>query len=122
MESKYFVPYETAKLLKQKGYNEPCTYYYGDGIIRIVSRCSYTNEKLSNNTPDWLFNECISAPTYHEVLDWFEEKGVRIYAEYCESWIGFIDYGDTEGAEEAAICQTREEALNEGILKALEKL
>lgn len=56
------------------------------------------------------------------MLDWLEEKGVRIYAEYNENWIGFIDYGDTEGAEEATICQTREEVLNAAIIEALETI
>lgn len=92
MDAKFFVPFDTAKLLKQKGYNEQCTFYYGDGIIR-TERQLYTNKELSDNTPNWLFNECISAPTYHEVVDWFEEKGYLIETMWArwQTW-RTIDY------------------------------
>lgn len=132
MDAKFFVPLETAKLLKQKGYNEQCTYYYGDGIIRIVSRCPCTNEELSNNTPNWLFNECISAPTYHEVVDWLEGKGIRIevrvayhFREKKWSWCGYVYVVEDEDYETSQLADwssTREEALNAGILAALEML
>lgn len=131
MDKKFFVPYQTARQLKEKGYNEECTFYYGDGIIR-TERQLYTNKELSDNTPNWLFNECISAPTYHEVLDWLEEKGIRIevrmayrFRERKWSWCGYVyvvEDEDYETSQLADWCSTREEAINVSILKALEML
>lgn len=68
MKSKFLVPFETAQLLKEKGYNSLCDCYYEPdkelylGIL--VSNMDY--EDCGN----------CSAPTYHEVVDWLE--GERI--------------------------------------------
>lgn len=128
MDAKYFVPFETAKLLKKKGYNEECTSYYGDGIIRIGR--PYTNKEFSDNTPNWLFNECISAPTYHEVEDWLEGKGIRIEVRVAYhvrekqwSWCGYVYVVEDEDYETRQLVDwgvTREAAMNAAILKALE--
>ncbi len=59
--------------------------------------------------------------TYHEVVDWFESKGLYITAMHFdvreEPWTAIID-----GKEHALgdVYTTREQALNAGILKALE--
>lgn len=115
MKSKFHVPFETAQLLKEKGYNSLCDCYYEPdkelylGIL--VSNMDY--EDCGN----------CSAPTYHEVVDWLEGRKVRIYAEYCNGWwYGFIDNSETMEIEATVRYQTREEALNDGILKALEML
>lgn len=115
MKSKFHVPFETAKALKEKGYNSLCDCYYEPDkelYLRIlVSNMDY--EDCGN----------CSAPTYHEVLDWLEGRKVRIYAEYCNGWwYGFIDNSETMEVEATVRYQTREEALNDGILKALEML
>lgn len=115
MKSKFLVPFETAKALKEKGYNSLCDCYYEPdkelylGIL--VSNMDY--EDCGN----------CSAPTYHEVVDWLEGRKVRIYAEYCNGWwYGFIDNSETMEIEATVRYQTREEAINDGILKALEML
>ena len=64
----------------------------------------------------------VICPTYHEVLDWLEEKEIHIYAEYCNDWVGFIDAGEAKETEATVIYTTREEALNVIILKALEMI
>ena len=115
MKSKFLVPFDTAQLLKEKGYNSLCVCYYRPdkelylGIL--VSNMDY--EDCGN----------CSAPTYHEVVDWLEGRKVRIYAEYCNGWwYGFIDNSETMEIEATVRYKTREEALNDGILKALEML
>lgn len=115
MNEKFFVPFDTAQLLKEKGYNSLCICYYRPdkelylGIL--VSNMDY--EDCGN----------CSAPTYHEVVDWLEGRKVRIYAEYCNGWwYGFIDNSETMEVEATVRYQTREEALNAGILAALKKL
>lgn len=125
MNEKFYVPFETAKLLKEKGYpqSDSDMYYTHNGELKSQADI-YAD--LTDNDPMmysyFLTTYHIAAPAYHEVVDWLEGKGVRIYAEYNENWIGFIDYGDTEGAEEATICQTREEVLNAAIIEALETI
>lgn len=112
MKSKFLVPFDTAQLLKEKGYNSLCVCYYRPdkelylGIL--VSNMDY--EDCGN----------CSAPTYHEVVDWLEGRKVRIYAEYCNGWwYGFIDNSETMEIEATVRYQTREEALNEAIKAAL---
>lgn len=129
MDKKFFVPFETAKALKEKGYNEQCSYYYGDCVIRMVPQCPCTNEQLSDYAPNWLFNECISAPTYHEVVDWLDGKGIYITcnAPLVKQNMGqYIAGVFNSNTNDWGVCRgvypTREEALNVSILKALEML
>ena len=114
MDRKYYIPYETAKQIKEKGFPQEHEWFYCDDGKGI--------------TPSWDGSHCdcsdgIACPTYHEVIDWLEGRKVRIYAEYCNGWwYGFIDNSETMEIEATVRYQTREEALNDGILKALEML
>lgn len=83
---KLFVPYQLAKQLKEKGFNEFCLAKWmldikGDIIPHF--RFNYEKEGLwaqhnskdtsglnGNNGKDFLW----SAPMYQQVLDWFREK------------------------------------------------
>ena len=138
MKSKFFVPFGTAKLCMDKGYSGENDYFWGRGKSRLKPRrvsnhkCGGTQMTSVNNTivygfenrlfDDKCFVEC-TAPTYHEVVDWLEGKKVRIYAEYCNGWwYGFIDNSETMEIEATERYQTREEAINAAILKALEML
>lgn len=119
MNEKFHVPFDTAILLRKKGYNNKVDYYYlpnGEICLAVIT-------EVSNDTLDYENNGTIAAPTYHEVVDWLEGRKVRIYAEYCNGWwYGFIDNSETMEIEATVRYQTREEAINECILKALEKL
>lgn len=110
MDKKFFVPFKTAQQLREKGYPQESDYGYFDN---------------GDSHPLIMFpadNFDCAAPTYHEVLDWLEEKGVRIYAECCVYWSGFIDKYETDEFEKTKLCDTREGALNAAILEALEML
>lgn len=116
MDAKFFVPFDTAQQLKKKGYPNNTEMLYDNETGELISSAAYANPKY------WIGDKymyLIAAPTYHEVLDWLEGKGVRIYAEYCEQWAGFIDNGETKEVEATAIYPTREEAINEAIKAAL---
>ena len=127
MNSKFFVPFETATQLKEKGYNGKVDYYYmADG-----QRCLGATE-VSNDTLDYENNRTIAAPTYHEVIDWLEGKGIYIttfwsLGETDEKetwkiwWKGFMDIPLHE-EQATAVYTTREEALNAAILRALEMI
>ena len=70
MNSKFFVPFETAGLLKVAEYGVDCySYYTPDGKL-------YHEAFTLNN--DWIRGGYCVAPTYHEVVDWLEGKGIRV--------------------------------------------
>ena len=92
MDSKYFVPFETAKQLKEKGYPQ-----------------------------GWELEDYCAAPTYHEVVDWLEGKGIVIGTGKARGkWYCSID-SDTDDLT-TELYPTREAALNVAILKALEMI
>lgn len=117
MNSKFFVPFETAKALKEKGYNEECRVWYD-----IKGRlCSNVNDIINSDMAETHY----SAPTYHEVIDWLEGKDIYIsvIANFNHHTLAFEYYchitnhiGDIPTEEHP----TRKEALNAVILKALE--
>lgn len=113
MKSKFLVPFETAQLLKEKGYNSLCDCYY------MPDKELYLGILVSNMD----YEDCgnCSAPTYHEVVDWLEEKGylietMRARYESNVVWFCRVAQKDTN------IYPTREQALNASIIKALEML
>lgn len=126
MNKKFIVPFDTAQQLREKGYpqesdsfQECDMYYYDDGELEAG---------IAVDTDD--LEDCIYAPTYHDVVDWLEEKGIYITTcidmlEVCGSgkikWACFIF---PFGGKETSIGgkHTREQALNASILKALEML
>ncbi len=131
MNSKFFVPFETAKQLKEKGYNEVNDYVYSIGVedgkecieLRQIDYEYLFNDTNSDIDADKFTPNICTAPTYHEVVDWLEGKGypiesacVREYSDSDVKWICGVGYTSTK------IHSTREEALNAAILKALEMI
>lgn len=136
MKSKFLVPFETAKALKEKGYNSLCDCYYEP------DKELYLGILVSNMD----YEDCgsCSAPTYHEVVDWLEEKNELLSIEILcgvnpftkqRYYYGKVTIGKhCEPTEQYGMrvdirCKkyrcdglTREEALNKGILKVLEML
>lgn len=71
------VNFETAKLLKKKGFNKPCIYLYFDGELKEI-----TVQKVSYD--DTLSSRYYIAPTIAEVVMWLYDKyGV---------WISVLQY------------------------------
>lgn len=119
MNSKFFVPFETAKLLKEKGYPQAYVDMYYDGNGSLIPPIAM----LSDN--DDLVQPIIAAPTYHEVVDWLEGKKKFIFAEYrgyaTYDWGCFIR-DENKDFDYIHASPTREEALNAAILQALEMI
>jgi len=123
MKDKFFVPYETAKQLKEKGCPQDLDYYW---MVRGKEEPhGVTLHDKLDYEDDWGvgFATFIPAPTYHEVLDWLESKGICIHTD-----VAFKNNGNYWGAEIDSklapriftdLFPTREEALNAAILKAL---
>lgn len=70
-----YVSFETAKLLKEKGFYEKCRqYYYKDNLI--LSKSGICNEELNNYKEA---EEGWSAPTLQMATKWLrEKKGIAI--------------------------------------------
>ena len=71
MNSKFYVSYEAARLLKEKGYNEEC-----DTTIDDDGELFDEKYLLNQDLPVW---RC-SCPTKAEVIDWLESKELVIEA------------------------------------------
>lgn len=130
MDEKFFVPYQTAKLLKEKGYDIKVSFYYTtDGVIK--SHAAFDREALdgdpcllnysNSDLQKWYRKEnYISAPTYHEVLDWLEKKGYPIEIACLRNFDGY-DIMWVCGCDiyVSGIYPTREEAFNDVIIDLL---
>ena len=70
-----YVSFETAKLLKEKGFNEPCrgNYYWGfdDKDNSIVEFGEWTAQAYNNDFEDEMF--ICSAPTLQMAMKWLRE-------------------------------------------------
>lgn len=106
-----FVSYETAKALKELGFDEPCFGWFTDNYLRIGGVIESKHVQGEDET---------LAPTYQQVVDWFMEKHeitVESRTEYSEdhqrSFAAFTDskegifiygyFGDYYAALNAAI-------------------
>ena len=131
MDSKFFVPFETAKQLKEKGYPQAfADWYYHESADKLAFvHNRYVPERVVTGKPTELGVWYIASPTYHEVVDWLEGKGIYIYG-YPP--MRMIDVGNyTSGLYDSnkeywttckSVYSTREEALQAAILKALEMI
>jgi len=86
---KLFVPYEIAKALKAKGFDEPCLAYYdGSGMFNLwYGRQGKDVRMLVANYPN-LRNSRIkssksSAPTYDQALNWLRERWIWVSVNLC---------------------------------------
>lgn len=128
MENKFVVPYETAKLLKDKGYNEKISFAYNKDKELIRSGLLDLNntdwERLHNHErihSRYMYPPKIAAPTYHETLYWLEEKGIMIGTEYdfnTKCWKATI--ATKSNCMSLENMPYREYALNKAIVYVLE--
>jgi hypothetical protein len=134
MESKFYVSLEAARLLREKGYDRECIFYYYDNCREVDY--SFWGERNST-----LEERCVSAPTKAEAIDWLESKGIMISVVYDNLGIigkkhyrSIIDTLDKDGSESGLPIylpsydgyirhySTRLEAEEAAIIKALELL
>lgn len=127
MNNKYFVSFETAKVLKEKGYSLQDSDYYwmmADGdkpeLIHHFAKAEF------GEYYDAIY---IPSPTYHEVVDWFKEKNILFsitcdfYVNTTEPWYrGAIMIPDMsfDKTRLTNTSSTYEECVNELINKAIE--
>ena len=120
MDSKFYVSLEAARLLKEKGYNEYCNYYFVEDENRIHHVSYYVNNEE--------FAECrreaYTAPTKAEAIDWLESKGILIVTSftYNRKWFCTIKSLVRDEMVSTLDLPTRLEAEEAAIIKACELL
>lgn len=65
------VSFEVGKLLKQKGFDEPCRNVYEEKNLRTNTLCDYLNSELSSY---------VCAPTLQMAMKWLRE----VHHKYCD--------------------------------------
>lgn len=136
MDKKFYVSLEAARLLKEKGYNEQCDYffYYDDYHDKWDFDSPYN---LFDDDPMYYNNETIddemySMPTKTKVVDWLESKCIYIelmfnfepsIIDHEVLWC-YVVYNKIErcGYKENYIFPSRLEAEEAAIIKALKLL
>lgn len=127
MDRKFYVSLKAAKLLREKGYNEYCDYYYLKGNEQIY----YNRGAIKNYEHKWTLN-IYTAPSKAEAIDWLESNGYRIIIIYdwieCKWYFKIINGSPTImnitelEVSDSVFYKTRLEAEDAAIIKALELL
>jgi hypothetical protein len=123
MNSKFYVSLEAARLLREKGYDRECIFYYYDNSREVDY--SFWGERNST-----LEERCVSAPSKAEVIDWLESKGIVVVVYYFKSAWQYLLYPLLNEIEDRLLKKvfiketypTRLEAEDAAIIKALELL
>ena len=75
-----FVPYQIAKTLKEKGFDEECRFHYDVEFKECTWNIEFEPLKNSEIIRGYykLTYPMISAPTYQQAIDWLETKGIYV--------------------------------------------
>lgn len=116
MNSRFFVSYEAARLLKEKGYDGDAEYAYHE-----IGDFSHWGRNV--NDIDYLY----AAPIKAEAIDWLDSKGIiiEVLQDYRGVWFYVIKISETESyvsESDDNYFPTRLEAEEAAIIKALKLL
>ena len=93
MIEEQYVSFETAKLAKEKGFNEPCRHYYLDGAKEV------NNENIMIHDLPYPYNSTdknyFAAPTQALLARWLREKH-KLFIEVTVDSIRLIREGDSK--------------------------
>lgn len=115
-----FVPYEIALKLKELGFDEPCLYTV---ILEDGVRPVYNGHQMEwidwNNfipTTNTSVGKCYtSAPLYQQVIDWFRERGIRVYEVYNANTWSVTEQVKTDEFIHHGWTYTLDEAINQAL-------
>lgn len=122
-----FVPYELALKLKEKGFDEECFYRYnhnGSGSPNPKWDGKLVNNRKWERFAD--YDDCIAAPLYQQVVDWFREK-YSIEIEIASTMEGgyyyyiFTNTEDEERFEDLEYTEKKKLTYYEALTKAIEE-
>lgn len=77
-----YVSFETAKLLKEKGFDEKCVDAYISQKARFEAEdndCYYNPPYINHEFDDWYEKDCCTKPTLQMAMKWLREKGFHIF-------------------------------------------
>ena len=125
MNTKFYVPFETAKMLKKAGYpqSDSDMYYNPNGELKTRIELIAGYDEDFPTMIKYRYKYYYAAPAYCEVLDWL--AGKKIYIEisctakgkwYCYMWEG------NSAIDATCHYLTREQAYNAAIIRVLEEL
>ena len=66
-----YVSFEVSKLLKEKGFNEPCRDFYRKENGKWLHRNTYEYNYFNLQMPRW--KDCYSCPTHQMAMKWLRE-------------------------------------------------
>jgi len=127
-----FVPYEIARQLKEKGFNEPCFLVYHDKKLVAIKDHVSSNFLIPITTNKELGVKTFCAPLYQQVINWFRDTH-KIYMsifpdynskdDYKTCW-GFnivqLEWGEDKEHHLASYDREYETLYNEALTKAIE--
>lgn len=115
-----YVSFETAKLLKEKGFNWECISYY------VVDEPNYVKYSFLEETNSTWESRCCSAPTIQMAMKWLREvHNIAIETEWEHLWYAYIKPMTSKPSEEDYYqCESSkyEEACEAAIRYCLENL
>ena len=132
-----YVSFETAKLLKEKGFDEKCISVYHDGELQLVSSlglfCSmgYDEQILTYTNSECKWSPImISAPTLQMAMKWLREVHKiainigwsDVFEENYQWWCIILNQNTGEILRESEYHKTYEEACEMAIKYCLENL
>jgi len=114
-----FVSFETAKKLKEKGFDEPCQYFYKSDSNEIYRGTVFTNSQIG----DKFYN----APTLWMVCRWLREMHkifiqIELYSKYDDYKYEIFQNTHRLWFEKTEIFNSPEEACKAAIKYCLENL
>lgn len=68
------VPYNIARQLKEKGFDEPCFWFVLNDEIKSFDLSNPHTDKTNSGDHISLFRDAYTLPLYQQVIDWFREK------------------------------------------------
>lgn len=81
-----YCSFEVAKMLKEKGFDEPCLHYYRTEIVlgKECTHFTFTDEYFHNSEVEYgAYKGCkCTAPTLQMAMKWLREKGIYITIVY----------------------------------------
>lgn len=121
MDNKFYVSYEAARLLKEKGYNEETIYYYNSAGKLYLGNGHFNYNAYAVN---------LSAPSKSEAIDWLESNGIIIELSVTDDLCHWVFSIYMKGGEDILTntdfdfesFQTRLEAEEASIIKVCEML
>ena len=121
-----YVSFETAKLLKEKGFDEPCQTWYG--IYQELNFLSEEEPNTNSSNRNALLD--VACPTLQKAMKWLRKKHILIVLDvenfYMDgsvaSWIYHIWCDDNIEESHSASFKTYEEACEAAIKYCLENL